>query len=83
MCIRDRALGHRWKIELSDYKGIMKLFVAVLSTVGRLIPFPVIYKLWKALCAKDKNKNTGQMCIRDSVLYTIPLGFCSPFFKIS
>lgn len=26
---------------------------------GRLIPFPVIYKLWKALCAKDKNKNTG------------------------
>ncbi len=53
------ALGHRWKIELSDYKGIMKLFVAVLSTVGRLIPFPVIYKLWKALCAKDKNKNTG------------------------
>ena len=53
------ALGHRWKIELSDYKGIMKLFVAVLSAVGRLIPFPVIYKLWKILCAKDKNKNTG------------------------
>ena len=34
------ALGHRWKIELSDYKGIMKLFVAVLSTVGRLIHVP-------------------------------------------
>lgn len=32
------------EIQLSDYKGIMKLFVAVLSTVGRLIPFPVIYK---------------------------------------
>ena len=45
------ALGHRWKIQLSDYKGIMKLFVAVLSAVGRLIPLPVIYKLWKALCA--------------------------------
>jgi len=53
------ALGHRWKINYSDYKGVMKVFVAVLSSVGRLIPFPVIYKLWKALCKKDSRRNTG------------------------
>lgn len=34
------ALGHRWKIQLSDYKGIMKLFVAVLSAVGKADPVP-------------------------------------------
>lgn len=52
------ALGHRWKINYSDYKGMMKVFVAVLSSIGKLIPFPVIYKIWKALCQKDSKKNT-------------------------
>lgn len=52
------ALGHRWKINYSDYKGMMKVFVAVLSNIGKLIPFPVTYKIWKALCRKDSKKNT-------------------------
>lgn len=47
------ALGHRYKINYSDYQGVMKLFVFVLSAVGRLIPFPVTYRLWKSLCKKD------------------------------
>lgn len=50
------ALGHRYKINYSDYKGIMKLFVFVLSNIGKLIPFPVTYKMWKALCVKDRSK---------------------------
>lgn len=53
------ALGHRWKIQYSDYKGVMKVFVGVLSNVGKLIPFPVIYRLWKALCIKDRKRNTS------------------------
>ncbi len=31
----------------------MKLFVAVLANIGKLIPFPVIWKLWNALCRFD------------------------------
>lgn len=51
------ALGHRYGLSLSDYKGMMKLFVFVLSSVGRLIPFPVIYRCWRRLCLKDRKKN--------------------------
>lgn len=53
------ALGHRYKINYSDYKGMMKVFVAVLSNIGRLIPFPVTYRVWKALCVKDRNRDTN------------------------
>lgn len=52
------ALGHRWKINYSDYRGIMKVFVFVLSHVGKLIPFPVTYKIWRRLCIRDSKKNT-------------------------
>lgn len=51
------ALGHRYKINYSDYQGVMKLFVFVLSSVGRLVPFPVTYRLWRGLCKKDAKKN--------------------------
>ena len=53
------ALGHRWRIDYSDYKGKMKLFVGVLSNIGKLIPFPVTYRLWKKLCKKDAARSTG------------------------
>jgi len=53
------ALGHRYKIDYADYKGMMKVFVGVLSTIGKLIPFSVTYKMWKALCVKDRNRKTG------------------------
>ena len=49
-------MGHRYEINYSDYKGVMKLFVAVLATVGKLIPFPVIWKMWNALCHMDSRK---------------------------
>jgi len=52
------ALGHRYRICYSDYRGMMKLFVFVLSGIGRLIPFPVTYRLWRALCKKDARRNT-------------------------
>lgn len=52
------ALGHRYKIDYSDYKGMMKVFVGVLSNIGKLVPFPVTYKIWKALCKKDMKRDT-------------------------
>lgn len=52
------ALGHRYQIHYGDYKGMMKLFVLVLSSLGRLIPFPVTYRMWQALCRKDRRKKT-------------------------
>lgn len=52
------ALGHRYQIDYSDYRGIMKLFVMVLANVGKLIPFSATYKLHEALCKKDRKKNT-------------------------
>ena len=53
------ALGHRYKITYSDYKGVMKLFVGVLSNIGKLIPFKVTYKIWKCLCVKDAKTKTS------------------------
>ena len=50
------ALGHRYEINYSDYRGAMKLFVAVLANVGKLIPFPVIWKMWNGLCHMDSRK---------------------------
>ena len=53
------ALGHRYEIQYSDYQGIMKLFVGVLSNIGKLIPFKVTYKIWKWLCVKDAKRKTS------------------------
>ncbi len=53
------ALGHRYKIVYSDYKGVMKLFVGVLSNIGKLVPFQVTYKIWKKLCVKDAKTKTS------------------------
>ena len=52
------ALGHRYQIVYSDYKGMMKLFVGVLSNIGKLIPFGVTYKLWNMLWRINENKKT-------------------------
>ncbi len=52
------ALGHRYKLDYSDYSGMMKIFVAVLSHVGKLIPFGTIVSIWQKLCLKDDKKET-------------------------
>lgn len=53
------ALGHRYKIVYSDYKGMMKLFVGVLSNVGKLVPFPVTWKMWNTLNKMNMKKKTS------------------------
>lgn len=52
------ALGHRWKVDLDDYHGMTKLFVGVLSCIGKLIPFPVTCRLYRKISMKDRNKKT-------------------------
>lgn len=52
------ALGHRWKVDLSDYRGMTKLFVGILSCIGKLVPFPVTCRLYKKLSMKDRKKKT-------------------------
>ena len=37
----------------------MKVFVGVLSNIGKLIPFKVTYKIWKWLCVKDAKTKTS------------------------
>lgn len=39
------AMGHRRRISLEKYKGISRLFVFVLSQIGRRIPMPFIFSL--------------------------------------
>lgn len=52
------ALGHRWKIDLIDYHGMTKVFVGILSCIGKLVPFPVTCKLYRKLSMKDRKKKT-------------------------
>ena len=52
------ALGHRYQIVYSDYQGMMKVFVGVLSNIGKLIPFRVTYKVWNKLCRMNRKKKT-------------------------
>lgn len=52
------ALGHRYEIVYSDYQGAMKLFVGVLSNLGKLIPFKQIYRLREMLCHLHVKKKT-------------------------
>ena len=58
------AMGHRAKIDFSDYKGQRKLIVlaiALLSTLGRIIPLRFIYTCYEKICKKysQYNKDSG------------------------
>ncbi len=52
------ALGHRYQIVYSDYQGIMKLFVGVLSNIGKFVPFSVTWRMWNILCKWNAKKDT-------------------------
>lgn len=52
------ALGHRYQIVYSDYQGMMKVFVGVLSNIGKFVPFGFTYKIWNKLCRLNEKKKT-------------------------
>lgn len=52
------SMAHRDALDYSQYNLIGKLQVAVLSTAGRLIPMPLLYKLQRLMSMKDVKKKT-------------------------
>ena len=39
------AMGHRRVIHFAKYKGLSRLFVRVLSTVGKVFPLPLLFRV--------------------------------------
>ena len=54
------AIAHRDRIDFSKYSLADKIRVGTLSTVGRLVPMPFLFRLQTALAAKDRDKRTGK-----------------------
>lgn len=52
------SMAHRNALEYSKYDLANKLRVAVLSTAGRLVPMPLLYKLQRLVSMKDVKKKT-------------------------
>lgn len=48
------AMGHRYRLDYSQYSRFHKLAVAVLATAGRLIPMRLLFALQKKAAVKDK-----------------------------
>lgn len=52
------AMGHRWKLDYSKYKGLAKVQVRVLATIGKCIPMEKIYRLEAKMAVRQNNKNS-------------------------
>lgn len=48
------AMGHRYRLDFSQYSRFHKIAVTVLSTAGRLIPMRLLFALQKKAAVKDK-----------------------------
>lgn len=55
------AMGHRYALDYGKYKGLQKLQVMVLATLGRLIPLKRIYRL-EAKAATHYDKTDSNTC---------------------
>lgn len=52
--IYGMAMGHRYELDFSKYSLFHKLAVGGMSTVGKMIPLPVLFKLQRMVALKDK-----------------------------
>lgn len=48
------AMGHRYKLDFSQYSRFHKMAVTVLTAAGRLIPMKLLFTLQKKVAVKDK-----------------------------
>ncbi|NLZ80611.1 MAG: LicD family protein, partial [Clostridiales bacterium] len=55
------AMGHRWKLDYSKYKGLAQAQVRVLASIGKCIPMEKIYRL-EAKMAIRQNKQNSRLC---------------------
>lgn len=54
------AMGHRYHLDFSKYSPFERLFVRILSSVGRRIPLKLLFGLQHRLAVKDK-KSRGRL----------------------
>ncbi len=59
--IYGMAMGHRYKLDYSKYKGLQKLQVITLATLGKCFKLKTIYKL-EAKTAMHYNKTNSSLC---------------------
>lgn len=59
--IYGMAMGHRYRLDYSKYKGLQRLQVVALATLGRLFKLKTIYRL-EAKAATRYNKTNGSLC---------------------
>lgn len=52
------SIAHRDTIDFSKYSKADKLRVKVLTSIGRFIPMPVLFRLQRAMAMKDDRKST-------------------------
>ncbi len=57
------GMGHRSKLDFSKYRGIQKLEVGVLSSIGKRIPMPYIFRLQEKWARKytDRAERSGKL----------------------
>ena len=53
------AMGHRYRLDYSKYSLVNKLFVGILSTIGKMIPMRLIRRMQRMAAVKDNKKKSG------------------------
>lgn len=53
------AMGHRYHLDYSKYSPVNKVFVRILSTIGRWIPMKLIRRMQRMAAVKDNKKKSG------------------------
>ncbi len=64
------AMGHRFHLDFSQYRGAGKAGVKVLSSIGRLIPMPLLFR-WQRRVATmfDHGKSRRRYCTNYAPIY--------------
>ena len=53
------AMGHRYHLDYKKYSLFHKIFVAILATVGKVIPLKALIRMQRAIALKDRKKKSG------------------------
>lgn len=58
--IYGMAMGHRYHLDFDKYKGISRLQVMALATVGRAVPMKLLFRLQRRIALKDKKGKSSK-----------------------
>ncbi len=76
------AMGHRRELDMDKYKGLTKLYVKLLSIIGKHIPMEKIVEKYKKASVKNNGKGTDY-CIFNERIYFIEPKFSKKWFEES